>query len=202
MRKGETTRQQIIEQAAPVFNQRGFAGSSMQDIMEATGLEKGGLYRHFASKQELATEAFRYAAHRASEARTADLAEVKNPLAQLRRMVAAFAETPSPVPGGCPLMKTAVDADTTNPELRALAAEGFRAWKQQVAGIVAAGIERQEIRAETKPARIANLIVSTLEGALLLSRLEGKKEALVDGQSALNELIDSISMQAPSKESS
>ena len=61
MNKGEMTRQRIIEEAAPIFNQRGYAGCSMQDVMEATGLEKGGIYRHFESKEELAAEAFKYA---------------------------------------------------------------------------------------------------------------------------------------------
>ena len=50
MNKGEMTRQRIIEESAPIFNQRGYAGCSMQDVMEATGLEKGGIYRHFESK--------------------------------------------------------------------------------------------------------------------------------------------------------
>ncbi len=61
MRKGEATRQRIIAEAAPIFNQRGFDGCSMQDLMTATGLEKGGLYRHFSNKEELASEAFRFA---------------------------------------------------------------------------------------------------------------------------------------------
>ena len=39
MGKGELTRQRIIEEAAPIFNQRGFAGCSMQDVLDATGLE-------------------------------------------------------------------------------------------------------------------------------------------------------------------
>jgi len=61
MSKGEATRQRIVEAAAPLFNQRGFAGCSMQDVLDATGLEKGGLYRHFGSKEELAAESFTYA---------------------------------------------------------------------------------------------------------------------------------------------
>ena len=69
MSKGELTRQRIIEEAAPIFNQRGFAGCSMQDVLDATGLEKGGVYRHFASKEELAAEAFQYAWTRVSKAR-------------------------------------------------------------------------------------------------------------------------------------
>ena len=47
-----------MEAAAPIFNQHGYEGSSLNDLMEATGLKKGGIYRHFASKEELAAEAF------------------------------------------------------------------------------------------------------------------------------------------------
>ncbi len=51
--KGERTRQKIVETAAVLFNQRGFAGCSMGDIVEASGLEKGTLYGHFSTKEEL-----------------------------------------------------------------------------------------------------------------------------------------------------
>jgi TetR/AcrR family transcriptional repressor of nem operon len=190
MHKGEQTRQRIIEQAAPLFNQRGFAGASMQDIMEATGLEKGCIYRHFSSKQELAAEAFRYALQQAMEARTAHLAEIPNALDKLRQMVQTFAERPSPVPGGCPLMNTAADADDTNPELRDLARNGVRAWKNRIVAIIRAGIRRGEINPATNPASLANLIVATLEGALMIVRLEGSREAMKDAQGALACVLD------------
>jgi len=61
MRKGEQTRQVIIRKAPPIFNQKGYEGAALSDLMQATGLEKGGIYRHFESKQQLATEAFDYA---------------------------------------------------------------------------------------------------------------------------------------------
>ena len=61
MRKGEQTRHKIIRKAAPIFNQRGYEGAALSDLMQATGLEKGGIYRHFESKQQLAGEAFDYA---------------------------------------------------------------------------------------------------------------------------------------------
>ena len=56
MRKGEQTRQEIIRRAAPIFNQKGYDGAALSDLMRATGLKKGGIYRHFDSKQELAGE--------------------------------------------------------------------------------------------------------------------------------------------------
>src|SRR6266436_9707452 len=57
VRKGEQTRREIIRKAAPIFNQKGYDGAALSDLMRATGLEKGGIYRHFASKQELAGDA-------------------------------------------------------------------------------------------------------------------------------------------------
>src|ERR1700753_465240 len=60
MTKAERTRQFIIEKAAPIFNQKGIAGTSMSDIMEATKLAKGGLYGHFDSKEALCLEVFTY----------------------------------------------------------------------------------------------------------------------------------------------
>jgi TetR/AcrR family transcriptional repressor of nem operon len=60
MTKGEMTRRAIVEKAAALLNRRGFSGFSMSALMEA-GLEKGGIYRHFDSKEQLAAKAFEYA---------------------------------------------------------------------------------------------------------------------------------------------
>ena len=61
MSKGEQTREMILARAAQLFSQRGYFGSSLADLMQATGLEKGGIYNHFSSKEQLALEAFDYA---------------------------------------------------------------------------------------------------------------------------------------------
>ena len=61
MKKGERTRRRIVECSAPVFNTKGYAGASMSDLVLVTGLEKGGIYNHFGSKEQLALEAFDYA---------------------------------------------------------------------------------------------------------------------------------------------
>ncbi len=58
MRKGEQTRESILARSAHLFNRQGYAGSSLSDILRETGLEKGGIYTHFSSKDQLALEAF------------------------------------------------------------------------------------------------------------------------------------------------
>jgi TetR/AcrR family transcriptional repressor of nem operon len=192
LNKGQLTRQRIIEIAAPIFNQRGYEGCSMQDVMDATGLEKGGLYRHFSSKEDLAAEAFRYALGRAVKTRTGSLDHIDGAMAKLRYIVKNFVETPSPMAGGCPLMNTALDADDGNPVLRRLAARGLRDWKKRICVIVEEGIASGEIATSTVPVRVANILIATLEGALMISRMEGSRDALHHAQSALAIILDSI----------
>src|ERR1700687_6041805 len=111
MRKGEQTRQEIIRKAAPIFNQKGYDGAALSDLMKATGLEKGGIYRHFSSKEELAAEAFDYAWKAAWDARMRDLGSIANSVDKLKQIIANFVSRRSSVPGGCPLLNTAIDAD-------------------------------------------------------------------------------------------
>ncbi len=192
MGKGELTRQRIVEEAAILFNQQGFAGTSVQDVLEATGLEKGGLYRHFGSKEELAVEAFRYALAAAVKLRTDHLSTIDGAISKLRAGIQSFVERPSGLPGGCPLMNTAIDADDGNPALRALVSEGFEAWRGRLACIVAEGIERGEIREGVLPRSVANVIIGGLEGGLMMSRLEGNCDALLDAQAALEGMLRGI----------
>ncbi len=190
--KGNRTRERIIVKAAPIFNTRGFAGASMQDVMEATGLEKGGLYRHFGSKEELAAEAFRYALAGSVRLRTDELEKRHGAIGQLRSAVRRFVEAPSSLPGGCPLMNTAIDADDGNVVLRNLARKAFADWRERLMGMVREGIRRGEIRNGTEPRAIANTIIATLEGALMLSRLEKSPEALEDARTSLDVLLGAI----------
>jgi AcrR family transcriptional regulator len=194
MRKGEATRQRIIAQAAPIFNQRGFDGCSMQDLMQATGLEKGGLYRHFSNKEELAAEAFRFALAQNVKVRTEHLDDIPNSIDKLKKVVELFVETPSAIPGGCPLMNTAIDADDGNEALRDLARKGIQDWRARLSRIIEAGIKAREIRSSTEPRRIANTLIATLEGALMISRLEKSRHAIRDAQATLEGILNSIAV--------
>ncbi|MCA9774876.1 MAG: helix-turn-helix transcriptional regulator, partial [Myxococcales bacterium] len=59
--KKARTRAQILEAAARLFRERGYAGVSVQDVMAAAGLTVGGFYAHFPSKEALYAEAFAHA---------------------------------------------------------------------------------------------------------------------------------------------
>jgi TetR/AcrR family transcriptional repressor of nem operon len=182
----------IIEQAAPLFNRQGYAGSSVSALMAATGLKKGGIYRHFGSKEELAAEAFDYAWEVAAKARRPDIAEDSPNLEWLRLLINSFPARRSAVPGGCPILNTAVDSDDGNPLLRQRAAKALRAWHDRMAGIVARAIVRGEVKTGVDPRTVAVIVISTLEGALMMSRLERDEDALRRVANALNQYLDGL----------
>jgi TetR/AcrR family transcriptional repressor of nem operon len=190
MGKGEETRRRIVAGAAALFNRRGYEGTSLADLMEATGLEKGGIYRHFASKEAIAAAAFDYAWRSASGARLGDLDQISNSVDRLKHFVANFVERIPAVPGGCPMFNTAVDSDDGNPVLRARARKALRGWLRYLASTTEAGIKAREIRRGTSPKGTAILILSSLEGALIMSNLERDREPLLAIQSHLERWLE------------
>jgi TetR/AcrR family transcriptional repressor of nem operon len=179
MTKGEDTRREIVEKAAPLFNQKGFEGTSMSDLMRATGLEKGGIYRHFSSKEELASEAFDYAWQKAVERRLEGVDEAADAVERVKKMIDNFVDIRAGlVAGGCPLMNTAVEADDGNPALRARARGALSGWMSRLTKAAEDGIAKREIDARVDCKALGQLIISTLEGALLISRLENDRGSL------------------------
>jgi AcrR family transcriptional regulator len=191
--KGERTRLNIIKKAAPVFNQFGYSGTSLTDLMAKTGLEKGGIYRHFQSKQELAVAAFDYAWSESKRIRLEALSSFASPLEKLHGMVNAFADKPSTTPGGCPLLNTAVDSDDGNPELRAHARAALREWLDLVEQTLRDGIACGEIVKSISPPAVASVLVATLEGSVMMSRLKADRCALEFARQHLNTFLIGIS---------
>jgi TetR/AcrR family transcriptional repressor of nem operon len=191
MTKGEQTRRRIVEAAASIFNKRGYEGSSLNDLMEATGLKKGGIYRHFSSKEELAAEAFDYTWEAAWNARLLHVDEKANGIEKLKQLIANFVDHRSPVSGGCPVLNTAIDADDGNSVLRAHVLKALRSWVARLQTIVKQAQTRGEAGDGVDPKAVATLIVASLEGALMMSRLERNEEPLRRVQQHLNRYLDS-----------
>jgi TetR/AcrR family transcriptional repressor of nem operon len=179
-----------VEAAAPIFNQHGYEGSSLNDLMEATGLKKGGIYRHFSSKEELAAEAFDYTWEAAWNARLLHVDEKTNGIEKLKQLIANFVDYKSPVAGGCPILNTATDADDGNSVLRARVAKALRSWLTRLQTIVEQAQARGEARPEVDPKVVSTLIVASLEGSLMMSRLQRNDETLRRVQSHLNQYLD------------
>ncbi len=191
MTKGEQTRQKIVAAAAAIFNQRGYEGSSLSELMAATGLQKGGIYRHFSSKEELAAEAFDYTWTEARRARQANLTDTPPGLARLKQWIANFEFQPK-VPGGCPILNTAVDSDDGNPLLRARVKKALQTWRESTQEMLKEAIRAGEIARGTDVEQASTIIIASLEGAIMISRLNRDPEPIRRVQRHLYAYLESL----------
>jgi TetR/AcrR family transcriptional regulator, transcriptional repressor for nem operon len=175
MTKAQTTRANILKQAAGLFNQYGYAGSSMSDLMRVTGLQKGGIYNHFKSKDELALLAFDYAAQSVGKRLISAIRGKSRSLDQLKAIAAEFStviDSP-PILGGCPILNTAIESDDAHPELRLRAQAAMDTWRSLIGRIIQKGIRKGEFPMDMDADASATIMISTLEGGVMMSKLYG-----------------------------
>ncbi|MBI5915750.1 MAG: TetR/AcrR family transcriptional regulator [Bacteroidetes bacterium] len=182
MTKSEKTRQFIIEKSAALFNQKGYSGTSMSDIMEVTGLSKGGIYGNFKRegldkngvKDAIAIAAFGHAVQRVYDAINERTAVIEHSLDKLKAVVYFYRERilDPPVEGGCPIQNTAVESDDANPLLREKVEQAIGEWQRRIVRTLEKGIEKGEVRPDVDKAEFATLFIGNLEGGILLARVQ------------------------------
>src|SRR5260370_3409515 len=173
MGKGDRTREKIIEQAAELFNCQGYFGASMSDIMRVTGLNKGGIYNHFESKEKLAVESFDYAIDlvgRRMSLATENATNAADKLLAIISVIGNLGED-KPLPGGCPLLNTAVENDDANPVLRERARLAMTRWRNRIRRITREGIRTGEINSSVDGDVLATILIAPLDGAVLMATL-------------------------------
>lgn len=173
--KGASTREKIIQKASELFNTYGYHGCSLSQIMEATELKKGGIYNHFKNKDEIAIESFNYNYDRMLARFRNRLDQDRTPMEKIFSVIDVFTsivDDPIVKGGGCPIFNTAMDSTNTHPQLKQRAKEGIKSLKTYIQVKLQEGIESGEFRKEIKIDQVATLIIATLEGAIIMSRVE------------------------------
>lgn len=191
--KGNKTRELIIAKAAELFNQHGYNGCSMSDIMEATNLKKGGIYNYFTSKDEIAVEAFNYSYNKIIERFRSRLDNDTTSFDKLNSIIdvyASFLYDPV-VKGGCPIFNTAVDATDNHPSLKEHAKKGIASLQKYIEIKVMEGIDNQEFRSDCDPFKIASLVIINLEGAIIMWRVQGTDTHMKLAVGFLKEYLES-----------
>jgi TetR/AcrR family transcriptional repressor of nem operon len=172
MRKGEATRRRIVVRTADLLNTQGYRGTPVSEIMRVSGLQKGGIYRHFESRDALTLEAFQFAAARVRN-RFLQAIEgketAKDKLFALLE-VARHAPREEAFHGGCPVMNLAVESDDADPKLRDAARSAMRQMIGLFEQIIKEGIKQREF-AEGDARSRARMLVASIEGAILLTNL-------------------------------
>lgn len=184
----------ILAQAVQVFSVRGFAGMSMDELVRVTGLTKGGIYNHFDSKDDLALEAFDYSVEVMRGRFKQQLEGKRTTQSRLLAVIEMFnslLEEPL-FAGGCVLLTTAVEADDTHPALRERARQALDDWRAVIIRTINKGIELGDVRPDTDSEAVATVMVSALEGAIMMSKTYGDMahmQRMVDHLRAYIEMI-------------
>ncbi|PZF74929.1 TetR/AcrR family transcriptional regulator [Taibaiella soli] len=176
MSKAEKTRQFIVEKTAPVFNKKGYAGTSLTDLTEATGLTKGSIYGNFTNKDEVALAVFDYNLQNLQNIISIEMSKRTGIREKLMTYVDVY-EHYQNYPfqqGGCPILNTATEADDTHPELKKKALGAVMNWKNTIMRLIEKGQEEGEFSKDTDAEQMAFTIVATIEGCIMIHKLTGK----------------------------
>lgn len=175
MQKGENTRKHIIAKAAELFNQKGYASASLSDITELTGIKKGGIYRHFDSKDDIALEAYSYAGSVVGGKINEAIQQQETASGKLLSYLHVYenvVEAP-PFIGGCPLLNLATESDDGHPLLRERAQRGLKGTLENMKVIIAEGVTSGEFKADLDIDSLASFTLAIMEGSIMMSKLEG-----------------------------
>lgn len=175
MTKREQTRQRIIKESANLFNKQGFGKTSIDDIMQNTGLKKGGIYGNFKNKEEITVEAFEYSVKLVTQ-RVKELTDKEfNTIDKLKIVIEFYRNylIDPPIQGGCPILNTSIEADNckeTNPILKKRVINALDNWKGSLQGTIIKGQLRNEIIATVNADKFSTVFIAMLEGGILLSK--------------------------------
>jgi TetR/AcrR family transcriptional repressor of nem operon len=192
--KSEKTKQFIVEQTASLFNQKGFAGTSLQDIMTATGLSKGGVYGNFEGKEAIALAVFDYNYALVKEHFKTQILATPNAVDRLLCYPHTYAqyERYPFMAAGCPILNTATEADDTHPALRARAASALDDWRCAIENQVKRGIARAEIKCNADPTQVAVIMISLIEGAFMQAKVTGRMDELCVAMRFLENFLENL----------
>src|SRR5215471_18869901 len=169
--RGAATRARIVAGAASLVYERGIAGTSLDDVMAATGTSKSQLYHYFADKDALICEVIKAQLGRIIAAQEAGLHEVSS-WDGLQRWCDHFvtATRATQGAGGCPLGSLVGElADQSEPARRMLA-QCFAEWQSYLCEGFTAMRNNGELAAQADPADLALTMLSALEGGLLMAQ--------------------------------
>ena len=166
MRK--SNRDWIVERTAVLLKTGGYLRTPLSEIMEATGMPKGGIYHHFESRDELALAAFRHSANEIGGGLEKRLEGVTSARQKLAIMVRYPLETYWK--GGCPVGNLAIEADDAHKDLAKVARKAMDWMIALFEGVIRDGIKAGEL-AKVDARAEAIRMVSAIEGGILLANL-------------------------------
>jgi TetR/AcrR family transcriptional repressor of nem operon len=170
-----SNRDKLLANGRHVVLARGYVGASVRDIVEAAGVPQGSFTNHFDSKEAFALEILeRYFA----DSRTVIRETLRNDaLPPLKRLRAYFDATIAAVKGhdiknGCLVGNFAAEASDHSEIIRTRVSEIYSELRDDMAYCLRAAVKQGELAKNFKVAEVANFMVTGLQGAFIVAKVE------------------------------
>ena len=189
--RSERTRQLIIDSAAPIFNKKGYAGTSMSDLTTATGLTKGSIYGNFKDKDDVAVHAFQHNIDLIFDFFSKELKAAGSTMDKLLAYPRGFRKVYRMILsyGGCPILNTAVEADDTHAVLRKMAVDVLAKWKKSITSLIEKGKTEGVIDMATNAKNMAEILIAIMEGGSVLSKVTGEESYMLNAIDTAEKII-------------
>jgi TetR/AcrR family transcriptional repressor of nem operon len=175
VREGRSTREGILEAASRLMRVHGYNHTSLDDVLRESGVGKGNFYYYFKSKEDLGyailDQIIDSFLERTLEPCFSD--GEGHALAQIRCFLDRVleAQRASNCVGGCPLGNLAAELSDVHEGFRARLTTVFAAWRERLTLALKSAQSRGAVDAACRPEAVADFLVASLEGAILLTKL-------------------------------
>lgn len=185
MESSHSPKERILCRSAALFHTQGFRATSLQQLLDSAKVTKGTLYHHFSGKDALGLAVL----DRAKSDFLATLDDVfanRSPgqgLAAFLDLVLKMHRGKGFV-GGCLFGNTALEMSDADSRYAESVEQLFRMWVGRFETVIQAAQEQGELREDISPRNLAVMMVATIEGGIMLARLqkkEGPLKACLDG---------------------
>jgi AcrR family transcriptional regulator len=194
LKKSDKTRQYVIEKAAPVFNKKGYYGTSLHDLTQATGLTKGGIYGNFQNKDDIALAAYEYNSRQILDRIKTIVLSDKGSVQVLHDITAFYRQYiyNSTLAGGCPILNTAVEADDTHEDLHQKVLASLDYLRRSFIFIMERGMTNGEFKQHLDTEHYATIFISLIEGGIMQMKVYRKSRYLKQSLQHMDHLIENM----------
>ena len=187
------SKERILASAKELFHEYGFQQTSVDEILKKSGVTKSNFYYHFKSKEELGLIILqRFITLYESDVLIKTLGNKS--LSPSGRLVEFYNSVKTfhrdlENPRGCPFGNMAIEMSGSNENFREKLSAFFNSWEKIIEECINEGMSTGDFRGDLPPGVVAQLILSHLEGAIMMVKTHRSLEPLSSGSETIMRLL-------------
>ncbi|MBO6773058.1 MULTISPECIES: TetR/AcrR family transcriptional regulator [Thalassospira] len=182
----------VLDNAMNIFWSKGFESTSVQDLVEETGLNRASMYASFGDKKALFLRVLDHYSQKISSERFANLREIEDGREAIEKTFRDTAKTgcAEGKHKGCLIVNSGMELAPHDPETAAIAHQAFRRVEDMFAAALSRGIKHGTISKDKNIRALARFLAGSIQGVQLMSRRGADRETLEDYTNTILEVLN------------